>query len=63
MKKLGLRRLILLTVSGTSAGCATSHTVKAPETEIRVTKDATKESLLAAYNHFGGRNYQFEFVG
>lgn len=32
-------------------GCGASHTVKAPETEIAVTKDATKESLLAAYNH------------
>jgi len=33
------------------AGCAASNTVKAPETEISVTKDATKEALLAAYNH------------
>jgi outer membrane lipoprotein-sorting protein len=32
-------------------GCPASMTVKAPETEISVTKDATKESLLAAYNH------------
>ncbi len=49
-RKTWIAPLILLTVSGI-AGCATSHTVKAPETEIRVTKDATKESLLAAYNH------------
>jgi outer membrane lipoprotein-sorting protein len=41
--------LMVMAVSGIT-GC-TSHTVKAPETEIRVTKDATKESLLAAYNH------------
>jgi outer membrane lipoprotein-sorting protein len=32
-------------------GCGASHTVKAPEAAISVTKDATKESLLAAYNH------------
>jgi outer membrane lipoprotein-sorting protein len=43
----------LLAVLAVSAitGCGASHTVKAPETEIAVTKDATKESLLAAYNH------------
>jgi outer membrane lipoprotein-sorting protein len=43
----------LLTLSAVSAmtGCGASRTVKAPETEITVTKDATKESLLAAYNH------------
>jgi outer membrane lipoprotein-sorting protein len=40
----------LLAISAV-AGCAASTTVKAPETEIGVTKDATKESLLAAYNH------------
>ncbi|HEY4840253.1 MAG TPA: hypothetical protein VIH72_16680 [Candidatus Acidoferrales bacterium] len=43
--------LTLLMTIASLTGCATSHTVKAPETEIRVTKDATKESLLAAYNH------------
>jgi outer membrane lipoprotein-sorting protein len=48
--KIWIVPLMLLTASGIT-GCATSHTVKAPETEIRVTKDATKESLLAAYNH------------
>jgi len=42
--------LTLLAVSAIT-GCAASTTVKAPETEIRATKDATKESLLAAYNH------------
>jgi outer membrane lipoprotein-sorting protein len=42
--------LTLLTVSAI-VGCAASTTVKAPENEIRITKDATKESLLAAYNH------------
>src|SRR5579864_8423256 len=42
--------LALLTIS-VFTGCSASTTVKAPETEIRVTKDATKESLLAAYNH------------
>jgi outer membrane lipoprotein-sorting protein len=42
--------LILLVVSAITS-CGASHTVKAPETEITVTKDATKESLLAAYNH------------
>jgi hypothetical protein len=31
-------------------GCAASRTVKAPETEITVTKDASKQDLLAAYN-------------
>jgi outer membrane lipoprotein-sorting protein len=45
--------IALLAVLAASAitGCGASHTVKAPETEITVTKDATKESLLAAYNH------------
>jgi outer membrane lipoprotein-sorting protein len=42
--------LTLLAVSAIT-GCAASTTVKAPKTEIRATKDATKESLLAAYNH------------
>jgi hypothetical protein len=42
--------LTLLAVSAI-AGCAASTTVKAPETAISVTKDATKESLLDAYNH------------
>jgi outer membrane lipoprotein-sorting protein len=41
---------LMLTVSGIT-GCAASTTVKAPEAAIGVTKDATKESLLAAYNH------------
>jgi outer membrane lipoprotein-sorting protein len=49
-RKTWIAPLTLLAVCAI-AGCATSHTVKAPETEIRVTKDATKESLLAAYNH------------
>ncbi len=31
-----------------------STTVKAPETEIKVTKDATKQDLLAAYNKMAG---------
>jgi outer membrane lipoprotein-sorting protein len=35
-------------------GCAASTTVKAPETEIRVTKDATKQDLLAAYHKLAG---------
>ncbi len=45
--------IALLAVLAASAitGCGASHTVKAPETEITITKDATKESLLAAYNH------------
>jgi outer membrane lipoprotein-sorting protein len=41
--------LSLLVVSAIT-GCAASTTVKAPETAISVTKDATKEDLLAAYN-------------
>lgn len=45
--------LALLAVSAIT-GCAASTTVKAPETEIRVTKDATKDSLLASYNHTVG---------
>jgi hypothetical protein len=49
-RKTWIALLQLMAVS-CFTGCATSHTVKAPETEIRVTKDATKESLLAAYNH------------
>jgi hypothetical protein len=35
-------------------GCAASTTVKAPETEIRVTKDATKQDLLSAYDKIAG---------
>jgi len=35
-------------------GCAASKTVKAPETEISVTKDASKQDLLAAYNKLAG---------
>jgi outer membrane lipoprotein-sorting protein len=48
--KIWMASLTLLAVSAIT-GCAASTTVKAPETEIGVTKDATKESLLAAYNH------------
>ena len=48
--KIWIAPLTMLLVCGIT-GCATSRTVKAPENEIRVTKDATKESLLAAYNH------------
>jgi LPS O-antigen subunit length determinant protein (WzzB/FepE family) len=56
MKKLTSREktwiapLALLAVFATT-GCPASTTVKAPETEIKVTMDATKESLLASYNH------------
>jgi outer membrane lipoprotein-sorting protein len=50
LTKTWLAPLALLTVFAIT-GCGASTTVKAPETEIRVTKDATKESLLAAYNH------------
>jgi hypothetical protein len=49
-RKAWIAPLSLLVVSAMT-GCGTSHTVKAPETEITVTQDATKESLLAAYNH------------
>ena len=49
-KKSWMAPLALLTISAI-AGCGASRTVKAPETAISVTKDATKESLLAAYNH------------
>jgi hypothetical protein len=35
-------------------GCAASKTVKAPETEISITKDASKQDLLAAYNKMAG---------
>jgi outer membrane lipoprotein-sorting protein len=49
-RKTWVTPLTLLAVSAI-IGCAASTTVKAPETEIRVTKDASKESLLAAYNH------------
>jgi len=49
-RKTWMVPLTLLAIS-TIAGCGASHTVKAPETEIAVTKDATKESLLAEYNH------------
>jgi hypothetical protein len=49
-KKIWIVPLTLLMVSSIT-GCAASHTVKAPETAISVTKDASKESLLAAYNH------------
>jgi len=45
--------LTLLAVSAIT-GCAASTTVKAPETEIKVTKDATKQDLLAAYNKMAG---------
>jgi outer membrane lipoprotein-sorting protein len=52
--KMGFLRgrlwMMLLAIAAVT-GCGASTTVKAPETEIRVTKDATKESLLAAYNH------------
>jgi predicted small lipoprotein YifL len=49
-KKTWMAPLALLAVSAIT-GCGASTTVKAPETEIKVTKDATKESLLASYNH------------
>lgn len=49
-RKSWMAPLALLAVS-VITGCPASVTVKAPETEISVTKDATKESLLAAYNH------------
>nr|HEV7954789.1 hypothetical protein [Candidatus Acidoferrales bacterium] len=49
-KKTWIAPLTLLAVSAIT-GCAASTTVKAPEAAIGVTKDATKESLLAAYNH------------
>lgn len=49
-RKTWIAPLTLLAVCAI-AGCAASTTVKAPETAIGVTKDATKESLLAAYNH------------
>jgi len=45
--------LTLLAVSAIT-GCAASNTVKAPESEIKVTKDATKQDLLAAYNKMAG---------
>lgn len=48
-KKTWMPPLALFAVSAI-AGCAISNTVKAPEAEIRVTKDATKEDLLADYN-------------
>jgi hypothetical protein len=56
MKILTLRRKTWLTplallASFAITGCAASTTVRAPEAGIRVTKDATKETLLAAYNH------------
>jgi hypothetical protein len=35
-------------------GCVGSKTVKAPETAISVTKDASKQDLLAAYNKMAG---------
>lgn len=47
--KTWMAPLALLAVSAVT-GCAASTAVKAPETEIRVTKDATKQDLLAAYN-------------
>jgi outer membrane lipoprotein-sorting protein len=49
-KKTWMAPLTLLVVSAIT-GCAASTAVKAPEAAISVTKDATKESLLAAYNH------------
>lgn len=49
-KKTWIAPLTLLAVSAIT-GCAASTTVKAPEAEIKVTKDATKDSLLASYNH------------
>ena len=45
--------LTLLAISAIT-GCAASTTVKAPESEIKVTKDATKLDLLAAYNKIAG---------
>jgi hypothetical protein len=51
--KTWMAPLTLLAVSAIT-GCATSTTVKAPETEIKVTKDATKQDLLAAYNKMAG---------
>jgi outer membrane lipoprotein-sorting protein len=48
--KIWMAPLTLLAVSAIT-GCGASTTVKAPETEIKVTKDATKDSLLASYNH------------
>jgi len=41
--------LALLALCGVT-GCPVSKTVKTPETEILITKDARKEDLLAAYN-------------
>ena len=52
-KKTWMAPLTLLAVSAI-AGCAASTTVKAPETEISVTKDATKQDLLTAYNKMAG---------
>jgi outer membrane lipoprotein-sorting protein len=45
--------LTLLAVSAI-VGCAASNTVRAPESEIKVTKDATRRDLLAAYNKMAG---------
>jgi hypothetical protein len=48
-RKSWMAPLTLLAVSAVT-GCAVSTPVKAPEAAIGVTKDATKEDLLAAYN-------------
>ncbi len=48
-KKTWMASLTLMAVSAVT-GCAVSTPVKAPEAAISVTKDATKEDLLAAYN-------------